>query len=216
MTRSLPKWIEPLCLSTCIHSNVTGCFRLQMNVVWKMKMNWTEGVRTWKSLLGALVFLLFKLTHLRKASWIFQIRQRLTGSAGVSHNCFYYTSKPECAIPDDNDQQDILHVLIKLNSSLWGVRRVVPQRQWTLTYPTEIMRYTSHKWEDHWNRVTYHLNVWSITPTLCPPYMSHRWEHHWNFPTCGGMPTPSNVIGCNGLIFSLPHSTHISHDLPQS
>ncbi len=20
----------------------------------------------------------------------------------VSHNCFYYTSKPECAIPDDN------------------------------------------------------------------------------------------------------------------
>ncbi len=21
---------------------------------------------------------------------------------GVSHNCFYYTSKPECAIPDDN------------------------------------------------------------------------------------------------------------------
>jgi hypothetical protein len=21
----------------------------------------------------------------------------------VSHNCFYYTSKPECAIPDDND-----------------------------------------------------------------------------------------------------------------
>jgi hypothetical protein len=23
----------------------------------------------------------------------------------VSHNCFYYTSKPECAIPDDNSQK---------------------------------------------------------------------------------------------------------------
>jgi hypothetical protein len=26
--------------------------------------------------------------------------------SAVSHNCFYFTSKPECAIPDDN----ILHV----------------------------------------------------------------------------------------------------------
>ncbi len=26
----------------------------------------------------------------------------ITYSQTVSHNCFYYTSKPECAIPDDN------------------------------------------------------------------------------------------------------------------
>ncbi len=27
---------------------------------------------------------------------------RITARRRVSHNCFYYTSKPECAIPDDN------------------------------------------------------------------------------------------------------------------
>jgi hypothetical protein len=31
--------------------------------------------------------------------------KKRTQRQSVSHNCFYYTSKPECAIPDDNDTQ---------------------------------------------------------------------------------------------------------------
>jgi hypothetical protein len=30
----------------------------------------------------------------------------------VSHNCFYYTSKPECAIPDDNNMLSFSHGVI--------------------------------------------------------------------------------------------------------
>ncbi len=32
----------------------------------------------------------------------------------VSHNCFYYTSKPECAIPDDN-----IYIYIHTHMYLW-------------------------------------------------------------------------------------------------
>jgi hypothetical protein len=35
---------------------------------------------------------------------LLSVKFKFPNSNPVSHNCFYYTSKPECAIPDDNIQ----------------------------------------------------------------------------------------------------------------
>ncbi len=41
----------------------------------------------------------------------------------VSHNCFYYTSKPECAIPDDNKKDPIICYVTALKN-IWGLNNI--------------------------------------------------------------------------------------------
>jgi hypothetical protein len=84
-----------------------------------------------------------------------------------SHNCFYYTSKPECAIPDGNEYSNYSA------SPVWGIGTSRKAQNWKKNLQLTIA-FACMRW---WVWLIFHRQLSCGSGVLqCSPKIQHIWR----------------------------------------